>query len=246
MLAELAMIAASCAPDIHLTTLKAVVKHESGFNQFAIGVNKGKKLDRQPSSHSEAVEVARSLIADGVDFDAGLGQINVRNWGWLGLTAETVFDPCTNLKAHQAVLKDCYARALKQFSEGQPALTAALSCYNTGNFRNGFSNGYVRKVIAAAGIKVPGIDSASVKELRHSQQAQAPKSVASHGSEVHQRSSTDAFTVPRPDAFAAPRPDAFAAPRPDAFSRPRGDAFGHTYIPPAGVGAIRYLRPTHQ
>src|SRR5690606_15886144 len=83
MLAELAMIAASCAPDIHLTTLKAVVKHESGFNQFAIGVNKGKKLDRQPSSHSEAVEVARSLIADGVDFDAGLGQINVRNWGWL-------------------------------------------------------------------------------------------------------------------------------------------------------------------
>src|SRR5699024_3643030 len=44
------------------------------------------------------------------------------------------------------ILRECYARALHQFDTKQGALRAALSCYNTGNFTDGFSNGYVMQV----------------------------------------------------------------------------------------------------
>lgn len=158
MLAELAALALACAPDIHPVTLHAVVKHESRMQQYAIGVNrKGHQLKRQPRSLEEATAAAQKLIDQGIDFDAGLGQINVRNWAWLKLDATTVFDPCRNLTAAQTVLADCYARALPTHQDPQQALRAALSCYNTGNFRRGFTNGYVGKVLTQAGIKVPAL-----------------------------------------------------------------------------------------
>ena len=157
MLAEIALLAATCAPNIHETTLSALVRHESTAQVYAIGINKGKRLEQQPTDYEQAAQIANDLIERGIDFDAGLGQINVRNWAWLGLTTETVFDPCTNLQAAQTVLTDCYERALRQSSDEQRALRSALSCYNTGNFERGFSNGYVGKVLAQAGIKVPAI-----------------------------------------------------------------------------------------
>ncbi|NGM85816.1 lytic transglycosylase domain-containing protein [Parapusillimonas sp. SGNA-6] len=158
MLAELAALALSCAPDIHPVTLLAVVKHESRAQQYAIGVNrKGHSLKRQPRNQEEATAAAQTLIDQGIDFDAGLGQINVRNWAWLKLDATTVFDPCRNLAAAQNVLADCYARALPSHTDPQQALRAALSCYNTGNFSRGFTNGYVGKVLTQAGIKVPAL-----------------------------------------------------------------------------------------
>ncbi|MGR7950116.1 lytic transglycosylase domain-containing protein [Alcaligenes sp. RM2] len=157
MLAELTLLAATCAPNIHETTLSALVRHESKAQVYAIGINKGKRLAEQPTDYEQAAQIANDLIDRGIDFDAGLGQINVRNWSWLGLTTETVFDPCTNLQAAQKVLSDCYQRALRQTADEQRALRSALSCYNTGNFERGFSNGYVGKVLAQAGVKVPAI-----------------------------------------------------------------------------------------
>ena len=107
MLAELATLALACAPDIHPVTLHAVVKHESRAQQYAIGVNrKGHSLKRQPRSLEEAIAAAQRLIHQGIDFDAGLGQINVRNWAWLKLDTTTVFDPCKNLAAAQTVLAE--------------------------------------------------------------------------------------------------------------------------------------------
>ncbi|MGE4530842.1 MAG: lytic transglycosylase domain-containing protein [Acidithiobacillus sp.] len=175
MLAELALLAATCAPQIHPVTLTAIVKHESGFNQYAIGINKGKRLPQQPRNRAEAIKIVKDLIDQGVDFDAGLGQINVRNWQWLGLTPEKVFDPCTNLKAAQAVLKDCYVRATSRFQAGQPALMAAFSCYNTGNFQRGFDNGYVGKVLASAGVQVPQIAQATQGRSQNNGGSQSSK-----------------------------------------------------------------------
>lgn len=166
MLAEFTLLAATCAPNVHINTLSALVKHESATNTFAIGVNKGKRLATQPTTQTEATEIARDLIKNKTDFDAGLGQINVRNWAWLGLNEKTVFDPCTNLKAAQTVLSECYGRALKQQTNQQAALRAALSCYNTGNFERGFKNGYVNKVIAQAGIKIPAIKASTIDKKK--------------------------------------------------------------------------------
>lgn len=142
-----------CAPDVAPMTMQAIVKHESSFNPYAIGINKpNKPLAKQPRSKQEAVLIAKDLIARKVDFDAGLGQINYRNWKWLGLTSETVFDQCTNLKSAQRVLADCYTRSFKQNRDQRTALLQAFSCYNTGNFTRGFKNGYVNNVLKSAGI----------------------------------------------------------------------------------------------
>lgn len=158
MLSALASLALACAPHIHPVTLNALIRHESGARQYAIGVNSKRQASiQQPGTLEEAQRTAQDLMAQGVDFDAGLGQINVRNWHWLGLDSTTVFDPCKNLTAAQTVLSACYARALRHHRQPQQALRAALSCYNTGNLTRGFANGYVGKVLAQAGIVVPAL-----------------------------------------------------------------------------------------
>lgn len=202
-------LARQCAPDVHISTLSAVVRHESGFNPLAIGVNAKPHRSIRPKSKDEAVQAVRDLIAQGVDFDVGYGQINVRNWKWLGVTPESIFDPCVNLASAQRVLVDCYKRAAKLHGAGQNALYAAFSCYNTGNLTSGFRNGYVGKVIAGAGLPVPAI----VKE---------------GGATAHQDTKTRSPPPPKPskpDAFQKPRTDAFGSPLKDAFSARRNDAF---------------------
>ena len=158
MIAAFAALALSCAPNIHPDTLSALIRHESRGSPYAIGVSeKRQHLPKQPQTLASATAAADRLIKQGIDFDAGLGQINVRNWAALNLDSKTVFDPCRNLTAAQTVLADCYARALPQHQDPQQALRAALSCYNTGNFTKGFRNGYVGKVLAQANIKVPAL-----------------------------------------------------------------------------------------
>jgi type IV secretion system protein VirB1 len=141
-------LAAACAPLVDTGTAQAVVRVESGFNAHAIGVVGG-QLERQPRTSSEALSTARSLRANGWNFSVGLAQINVHNFQRLGLSVETAFEPCSNLKAMQTVLLDCYARA-GVASMPQRSLRRALSCYYSGNFVTGFDHGYTRRVVQAA------------------------------------------------------------------------------------------------
>lgn len=148
-------LAAECAPDVHPTTLKGVVTTESSWNPYAIGVVGG-RLDRQPRSHAEAVAAARELERKGFNFSMGLGQVNRYNLAKYGETYETIFEPCRNLKAGGAILKDCYQRAKAKLGDEQDALRAAFSCYYSGNFTRGFKSdspgqpSYVQKVVANA------------------------------------------------------------------------------------------------
>ncbi|WP_232539972.1 lytic transglycosylase domain-containing protein [Azohydromonas aeria] len=144
--AALLALLPACAPLVHPDTISRVVAVESAGNPWAINVN-GARLERQPRSLAEAVVTARALRRQGFDFDAGLGQINVRNWQWLGLDEISVFDPCTNLKATQTVLLDAFKRA--PAANPQAALRQSLSAFNTGSFSAGFANGYVSKVVSA-------------------------------------------------------------------------------------------------
>lgn len=203
-------LARQCAPDVHISTLSAVVRHESAFNPLAIGVNAKPHRSIRPKSKEEAIEAVRDLMAKGVDFDVGYGQINVRNWKWLGVTPESIFDPCVNLASAQRVLVNCYQRAAKLHGPGQNALYAAFSCYNTGNLTSGFTNGYVGKVIAGAGLAVPAI-------------------VKNAGAMTDAQKKADSSVPPKPskpDAFQAPRRDAFGTRRNDAFSPQTDAVFG--------------------
>lgn len=145
---EFFALAQECAPNVHPKTLAAIVQTESRFRPFSIGVNYGgPQLRRQPTTKAEAVQAAEGLIAKGYNIDMGLGQINSANLGWLKLTVEQVFDPCTNLAAAAKVLTGNYMRAIKSTGDPQRALGKALSAYNSGSFSRGYSNGYVGKVV---------------------------------------------------------------------------------------------------
>ena len=153
-------IAKSCAPDVHLTTLKAVVRTESAGNPFAIGVV-GTSLQRQPQSLAEAVSTVRELDRKGLNFSMGLGQVNKQHLSKYGLTYESIFDPCKNLSAASQILRDCFERARSRLQDEQAALRAAFSCYYSGNFVRGFQPdtpgqiSYVDKVVSQSTDKRP-------------------------------------------------------------------------------------------
>ena len=139
----------ACAPLVHPVTAHALVAVESGFNPNAIGVVGG-ALQRQPRNREEAVVTATALQENGWNFSVGLSQINVGNFGRLGLTIPAAFDACGNLRAMQKILGECFERAGS--GEGtQRNLRRALSCYYSGNFTAGFRQGYVSRVVNAAG-----------------------------------------------------------------------------------------------
>ena len=155
-----AALAAQCAPNVAPSTLLSIVQVESGFDPLAIGVNRPVPARLHPSGPAEAAAMAARLIAGGADIDLGIAQINWRNLGWLGLSAQSAFDPCQNLAAAAHVLADGYDRGRRTTSDPQSALKIALSYYNTGGAHRGFTNGYVAKVAAAAGQVAPALLSA--------------------------------------------------------------------------------------
>ena len=140
-------LAERCAPSVHPMTMSAIVRVESGFNPYAIGVMGG-QLVRQPATAAEATATARALETQGFNFDLGIAQVNRHNLAPYGLTYESAFDACANLHAGAAILSDCYLRATKKVTGEQASLRAALSCYSSGNFSGGFRDGYVTKVVA--------------------------------------------------------------------------------------------------
>lgn len=148
--AALFTLAAQCAPNVSQQTVVAIIKTESDGNPFAINVN-GARQPSAPTSAATASATARRFIAAGYSVDLGLGQINSRNMRWLGLTWDTVFDPCTNIAALGVVLTANYTAA-KPGRDPQTALRVALSMYNTGSPTRGFRNGYVARVVGNAGI----------------------------------------------------------------------------------------------
>src|SRR3546814_5382371 len=80
---------------------------------FALNVNGSTQPPRQ-SNAASAVATAQRYIAAGYSVDLGLGQINSRNMRWLGLTLETVFDPCNNIEALGRVLTQNYIKAIAE------------------------------------------------------------------------------------------------------------------------------------
>lgn len=141
-------LAASCAPGVAPSTLRAMARVESSFNPHAIGVVGG-RLQRQPRNLPEAMSTANYLSSKGIRFSAGLIQIYVKNWSAYQLNHETVFDPCSNMRAAAGIITDCYRRALSKSANQQVALRQAFSCYYSGNFVTGYKHGYVQKVVSA-------------------------------------------------------------------------------------------------
>jgi type IV secretion system protein VirB1 len=145
----------TCAPKVAVSTMSAITRHESRWRPYTIALNRATvRLSRQPENEQEAVATAKHLLSLGYNFDMGFAQINSENLKnpalmRAGINVENIFASCTNVRAAEIILVDCFTRAQVRFRKVEDALNASLSCYNTGNFSKGFSNGYVRKVYAA-------------------------------------------------------------------------------------------------
>jgi type IV secretion system protein VirB1 len=151
-------LAQQCAPQVSPVTMAAIVRTESGFNPYAIGVVNG-RLVRQPASLNEALATAHALSAAGWNFSVGLAQVNRENWYTYGLNEQSAFDPCRNLAAGASILQGCFELARYAQTgtrpDSQSALRASLSCYASGNFSTGYRTGYVQRVVNNARTDAP-------------------------------------------------------------------------------------------
>ena len=102
--ALLAFIASNhCVPPPVAPVIAGIAMHESGLSSTAIHDNvTGRSFN--PETARDAVLLASTLITAGHDLDLGISQVNVRNFGWTGLTLQSAFDPCANLAAGVKVL----------------------------------------------------------------------------------------------------------------------------------------------
>lgn len=119
--------------------MQHVVRVESSFNPYAIGVVGG-RLVRQPNSLPEALATAKMLEQRGYNFSVGLAQVNRENLLKYGLgTYEKAFQPCPNLQAGSRILAECYSRSNGDWPK-------SFSCYYSGDFKTGFRHGYVQRI----------------------------------------------------------------------------------------------------
>jgi len=156
-LPDTAALIERCAPNVDVVTLGAMVRTESSGHMFVLSDDGPARLPWSqrkymlrsfyPGSAEEAAAIARELIADGHLVGIGLTQISSQNLKGLGVSIAQLLDPCTNLSVGARLLSSLYQRALRSRYSPDRALGAALSAYNTGNFADGFANGYVSKVL---------------------------------------------------------------------------------------------------
>jgi len=146
---DFTVLAQQCAPQVAPATLAAIVKTESEFNPYAIGVVHG-QLIRQPHDLGEAIATAKFLERQGWNYSVGLAQVNHSNFARYGLTPNNAFDPCLNVATGAEILRRCYQAARQKTNQAQEALKASLSCYTSGDFVTGYRIGYVQRVMANA------------------------------------------------------------------------------------------------
>ena len=164
MSTPIAALIAFCAPLIHPITMQALIAVESAADPYAISINYPERLTRlgrtvpvlehQPSSAREALAWTRWLLGQGYTVSIGIAQINVERLAYLqeqksARSLGELFDPCTNLRAAQTILLECWREdRSRQGATGRLART--LSCFNAGDPQTGVRIGYVRRVAQAA------------------------------------------------------------------------------------------------
>jgi len=160
--ADIAALGSRCIPAAPASTLDAIIGAESSGNPNAMQIDFPKsllrrwhlpngtlRLRRQPSSQREALDWLAYLQRFGIFVDLGLMQVSTADAQRRGLPAESLLEPCTNLRVGWEILEEDYRIEMKTYGPGQDALRHAISRYNTGDSNRGIDNGYLARVLAA-------------------------------------------------------------------------------------------------
>jgi type IV secretion system protein VirB1 len=160
--ADIAALGSRCVPAAPASTLDAIIGAESSGNPNAMQIDFPKsllrrwhlpngtlRLRRQPSSQREALDWLAYLQRFGIFVDLGLMQVSTAEAQRRGLPAESLLEPCTNLRVGWEILEEDYRIEMKTYGPGQDALRHAISRYNTGDSNRGMDNGYLVRVLAA-------------------------------------------------------------------------------------------------
>ena len=155
----LAALIRHCAPAVAPSTMAAIVQVESGGDPLAISDNTTRR-SYYPRDRATAERIARRLLDAGHLLDLGIAQIDSMNFAGFGVTAHTIFDPCTNLNVGARILSGDYALATRRYGDGQVALRHAIGMYNTGLLNGGAR--YIARVLAAARIREEYVGSSRI------------------------------------------------------------------------------------
>ena len=128
-----ATLAATCAPRVDRLTLEALVRTESAYNPYAIGVVGG-RLVRQPATLEEAVATAHSLERQGYNFSVGSGRSTAITSRALAKPSRRLSMPVATCaraapSSQSALRARCHATAISSRRCAPPcrATTAAIS-----------------------------------------------------------------------------------------------------------------------
>jgi type IV secretion system protein VirB1 len=159
---DVAALQSRCLPTVPLTTLNAIILVESGGNPNAMQIDFPRallkqwhlpegtlRLKRQPTTKREALEWLGYFQRRNISVDLGLMQVSTAEANRRGHPAESLLDPCFNLRAGWQILDSAYQLEIKTYGPGQEALQHAISRYNTGDNQRGIDNGYLARVMAA-------------------------------------------------------------------------------------------------
>lgn len=146
-----ANLAAQCAPFVAPSTLAALVRVESGGNPLAMWNNSTRSMVI-PANRAQAVRYLQSAMAAGQKVDVGIAQVDTQNFASYGITPQTAFDACTNLRVGAEILRADWQRAFAAGYSGQPALYHAFEAYNSGRLWGDAA--YANRILGAAGVPV--------------------------------------------------------------------------------------------
>lgn len=146
-----------CAPQVSPVLMQALVRTESAWQPFAIGMDSSQGAVKQPASLLEAVSTAKELAAAGRKFSVGLAQIHVSNVALYGMTWEQAFGACQNLAVGQKILWNFYHRASASGYSGVAAIWAALRGYNSGSVDRAIRDDYANRIFAYMSIAPPQV-----------------------------------------------------------------------------------------
>ncbi|MBZ7936335.1 transglycosylase SLT domain-containing protein [Campylobacter sp. B0100352/1] len=132
-------------PNVETQIIQKIIQIESKNENLAININKVGSF--VPKTKDEAKTLAQSFINKGYSVDIGLMQFNSNNLKtptFKNYSIDDLLDPCKNIKAGSDIFYLAYEMTNENLTK-EERINQALSIYNTGDLKKGFSNGYVAK-----------------------------------------------------------------------------------------------------